>query len=285
MPDTPSPLLVRQSDSPHRESLSRDLRVLRRTSRYLPAAIGVVVLLAGWELAALTILAHRYVLPTPDGVVAQLWKDRGLYAENLPTTLIEAGEGWLGGNAAALLFAILLVQLPLLEKELVRIAVAAYCMPIVAIGPILEIVFTGTAPKAILAGLAVFFTTFVAAVLGLRSADQSILDVITVYGGGRWQQIRKVRLIGALPATFGGLQIAAPAAVLGALIGEYFGGSTGIGVAMIISEQSLEVARTWGLAIVATAVAGIAYALTGLIGRRLTPWMPRKSSEVGLGGR
>jgi ABC-type nitrate/sulfonate/bicarbonate transport system permease component len=236
--------------------------------------VGVVVLLGLWEVFAVTLLAQRDVLATPVQVLLQLWRDRHLYGQNLPITLGEAGEGWLGGNIAALIMAVALVQIPLVEKEVMRVAITAYCMPVVAIGPILMVIMTGTAPKAILAGLSVFFTTLIAAVLGLKSSEKPVRDIVKVYGGSRWQEMRKVRIPAALPATFGGLQIAAPAAVLGALIGEYLGGNSGLGVAMIVSEQSLDMPRTWALAVVASVVAGVGYALTGVIGRLLTPWAP-----------
>ena len=61
-----------------------------------------------------------------------------------------------------------------------------------------------------------------------------------------------MRFRAALPSLFAGLRIAAPAAMLGAIIGEYLGGDTGLGVAMINSQQALEVDRTWGIALVAT---------------------------------
>jgi ABC-type nitrate/sulfonate/bicarbonate transport system permease component len=82
----------------------------------------------------------------------------------------------------------------------------------------------------------------------------------------------KVRLQASLPSLFGSLRIAAPAAVLGAIIGEYLGGDSGLGVAMINAEQSLNIARTWGIALVATALAGTCYAVVAAIGRYVTPW-------------
>jgi ABC-type nitrate/sulfonate/bicarbonate transport system permease component len=78
-----------------------------------------------------------------------------------------------------------------------------------------------------------------------------------------------------LPNLFAGLKIAAPAALLGAIIGEYLGGERGLGVAMINSQQALAIPRTWGIALVATALAGIGYGLTAVVGRLLTPWAPR----------
>ena len=89
-----------------------------------------------------------------------------------------------------------------------------------------------------------------------------------------------MRLRYALPATFAGLRIAAPAALLGAIIGEYLGGDTGLGIAMINSEQALEVNRTWGIALFVTLVALIGYVITELVARWLTPWAPRSATAV-----
>jgi ABC-type nitrate/sulfonate/bicarbonate transport system permease component len=76
---------------------------------------------------------------------------------------------------------------------------------------------------------------------------------------------------------FAGLRIAAPAAMLGAIIGEYLGAESGLGVAMINSQQSLAVERTWGIALVATALSGAAYGLIAAASRLLTPWAPRSA--------
>jgi ABC-type nitrate/sulfonate/bicarbonate transport system permease component len=156
-------------------------------------------------------------------------------------------------------------------------------MPLLAIGPILQIVFSGDTPKVALAALSVFFTTLIATVLGLRSADHASLDVVRVCGGGRWLALRKVRLWAALPALFAGLRIAAPAALLGAIIGELLGGTQGLGVAMVESQSSFAVARTWGIAFVTAALAGIGYGAISLVARLLAPWAGNESVVV-VGG-
>jgi ABC-type nitrate/sulfonate/bicarbonate transport system permease component len=111
--------------------------------------------------------------------------------------------------------------------------------------------------------------------VGLKSADATSLDVIHAYGGGMVHKLTKVRLRSSLPSLFAALRIAAPAAVLGAIIGEFIGGNTGLGVAMINSQQSLDIPRTWGIALVATGTAGLAYGVTSLVGRLVTPWAPK----------
>jgi ABC-type nitrate/sulfonate/bicarbonate transport system permease component len=120
-----------------------------------------------------------------------------------------------------------------------------------------------------------FFTTLIGALVGLRSASASSIDLVTAYGGGQWAIMRKVRMKSSLPALFAGLRIAGPAAVLGAIIGEFIGGSeNGLGVALVAARANADSARVWGVALVATAVAGLGYALIALVGRLLTPWAP-----------
>ena len=115
--------------------------------------------------------------------------------------------------------------------------------------------------------------TVVGALLGLKAADRASLDVITVYGGSRLTQLRKVRLIAALPAILNALQIAVPAAFLGAVLGEFFGKITvGVGPAMIAAQQALNAPRVWDIALVSGAVALAGYGLLGLISRAVAPW-------------
>jgi ABC-type nitrate/sulfonate/bicarbonate transport system permease component len=247
---------------------------------WLGGTIGAILLALVWEVLALTVF-HKVGsgVPTPTSVVTQFWSDlrSGLYGPNFIQTMKEAATGFVDGNVLAIVLGIAFVQLPLIEKALLRIAVASYCLPIIAIGPILTFVLHGDAPQSALAGLVVFFPTLVGVCVGLRSADRNSLDLIRAYGGSSWIQLTRVRLRAALPSTFAGLQIAAPSAILGAIIGEYLGAAnTGLGVMMIDAEGALDIARTWGIALVCTAVAGILYGLIGLIGRLVAPWAPRK---------
>jgi ABC-type nitrate/sulfonate/bicarbonate transport system permease component len=169
------------------------------------------------------------------------------------------------------------VQVPFLERGLMKFAVALYCLPVVAIGPILAVLYTGDTPMVVLAALSVFFATLISMLVGLKSADPVSLDLVHAYGGGSLSKLRKVRLTGSLPMLFSGLRVAAPAAVLGAVIGEYIGGTKGMGVFMVASETHLDVARTWGIALVVAAVSGIGYGLTVLAEYLLVPWARRTS--------
>jgi ABC-type nitrate/sulfonate/bicarbonate transport system permease component len=250
--------------------------VTRRLPPWATSVAGLAALVAVWQLLGATVFADGGSVPTPTAVLQKL-QDDGLdfYWRNASATLSAASKGWLYGNGLAIGLALLVLITPLIERPVLQLGVTTYCLPVVAIGPIFAVVFDGETPKVVLAAMSVFFTTLIGALLGLHSADPTSLDMVHAYGGGAWHKLIKVRLRASLPQLFAALRIASPAAILGAIIGEYLGAERGLGVSMINSQQALDVSRTWAIALVATAAAGAAYGLTALVGRLLTPWAPR----------
>lgn len=254
-----------------------------RRSAWTGGALGIAALIGAWALLSTTVVGTGDGVPTPWAVVASVFDDGWtFYSPHVEQTVGEALTGYLIGNGLALGLAVLVLLVPVLERVITQIAVASYCLPIVAIGPILSLVLDGDKPMSAMAGLSVFFTTLIGALLGLRSADPAALDLVRAYGGGRWQQMLRVRLIAALPSTLAALKIAGPAALLGAIIGEYLGRvDSGLGIAMTIAQQQLDVPRTWGIALVSGAVAGVAYGVVGLVARYALPWSRTTTVEGG----
>lgn len=235
--------------------------------------VGVLLIIAAWTLFGMWFNASNSI-PTPAEVIRQFHADGwSFYWPNVSITARSALIGFAWGNAAALAVALVVLLIPALEAVASQFAVISYCMPLTAVGPIILVVFGNRTPSEFLAGMSVFFTTLVGALLGLKAADRTSLDVVHAYGGNRLTALRKVQVIAALPATISGIKIAAPASLLGAIIGEYLGGvDKGLGVAITASQQTYNVARTWGLALVCGAVAGLGYLIIGFIGWVVTPW-------------
>jgi ABC-type nitrate/sulfonate/bicarbonate transport system permease component len=247
----------------------------RRFPRWLGGLIGILAVLVVWEIVGQLNIASGSI-PPPTDIVSKMFDDGwSFYWNNVKVTLSEAAWGYVYGNLLAIGLAFVVLIIPLLEKPTMQLGIVSYCIPVIAIAPILNTTFDGTTPKIILAAMFVFFTTLVGMLVGLRSAEPVMFDVVRAYGGGRVSELVKVRVRAALPSLFAALRIAAPAAILGAIIGEYMGGESGMGIAMIASQSGLEVSRTWGLAIVSGLLAAIAYGVTAMIGRALTPWAPR----------
>lgn len=247
--------------------------------------LGAALVIGLWWLGAATVFRGvgsmpGGAIPTPGDVFTQLVADGpDFYWPHVSVTVQEAARGFLWGNSLALLLAGIVLVVPRVEKIALQIAVITYCIPIVAIGPIAYIVIgapqsgdpSGTA--VFLAAMSVFFTTVVGSLVGLKAADAASLDIVTAYGGSRFTQLRLVRVISGLPSVLSALQVAAPAAFLGAILGEYLGGvERGLGIAMLVAGSSANVDRVWSLALVAGLVAGLGYALFALIARVVTPW-------------
>ena len=254
----------------------------------LTGLFGVLATIGIWWLLAATVFAgvgarpdgSGGAIPTPPQVLIQLFEDGfDFYLRNGGVTVLEAGLGFLWGNLIALLLAAISLTLPKLDNISSQIAIISYLVPIVAIGPIVRLIVGAPGPgepagaAVVLAALSVLFTTYIGAVTGVKSTDRRIMDVVSAYGGNSIDKLMKVQLLSALPSVFAAFKIAAPAAFLGAILGEYIGGTDmGFGPAMVNAQQSLEVARVWGVALVSGLIAGTGYWVFGVLGKVLTPW-------------
>lgn len=233
---------------------------------------GPLLFLVVWEVAARAAFPDVYALPAPTTVVRTAVHDAGFVWPNLVRTAQESALGWVIGNLVGLVAGAVFVVLAPVERLLFRLFVALYCLPLVAVAPILFSVLPDGQAPVVLAAQGVFFTTLIATMLGLRSANPIELDLVTVLGGRRLHQLRLVRLQSALPSLFSGLRIAAPAAVLGAVVAEYMGAKKGLGIAIVYSSQSLDFDRTWAIALYTALLSGTFYVVTVLVERIAVPW-------------
>jgi sulfonate transport system permease protein len=252
-----------------------------RPSGSFYGVVGGLALLLLWQAIVQFLYSGNGTIPSPSQIARQFWSDGPLfYILSASHTLQAAALGWLWGNALAIALATIAVAAPMLARPIFQLGIVSFCLPLTAIGPVLTLLFDGDIPRIVLAGLTVFFTTLVGAVIGLRSADPVMLELVHAFGGGRVDQLVKVRLRAALPSLFAALRIAAPSAILGAMIAEFLGAENGLGVILINSQQGLNYSRTWAIAVFATFVAGLAYGVTSLAARALTPWARETATNI-----
>ncbi|RFA18988.1 ABC transporter permease [Subtercola boreus] len=231
-----------------------------------------VALLVLWEVAADLWLTKLGVLASPTAIIQSLVTDSGLYVNAVSATAWVAMRGWFFGNLAAIVVAVLFVQFAALESLFLRLALALFCLPLVAVNPLLQLTFDPDTAKVVLASMSVFFVTLIGTMLGLRSADGSPMTMVKAWGGGSLSSLWFVRLPSGIPAILTGLQIGAAAATLGAIFGEFIGAKAGLGVLLINGLMSLNLGRVWSVAVLATLMAAIPYGFFGLLRRWLTPW-------------
>lgn len=228
---------------------------------------GIASLLLLWELAA-RVFAGAYLLAGPVEILAYLSSHAGLMGRALQETLGNAALGFLAGNFVAIALAILAQLWPRSRSVISWLALLVFCVPLVASGPILRVLLgPGPGPQITLAALAVYYTTFVPLLVGLKAAPTSWFDLVRSYGRGPLTELLRVRVWAALPYLFAGLQIAAPAAFLGAMVGEFTGAERGMGVLTIRAMRALDVDATWALATIAALVSILAYSAFGRLAR------------------
>ncbi|TKV56777.1 ABC transporter permease subunit [Nakamurella flava] len=246
---------------------------------WLGGLVGTVAIIVVWWVASFTLFQSSQAIPSPVEVVAKFF-DGAQWSStlnNAGATVKSAALGYVWGNLAAIALSVLVLLLPFLAEIVNQIAIVTYCIPLVAIGPILVITFGRANPSGasvVLAAMSVFFTTVVGCLVGLRAAPRTSLDLIRAYGGSKWTMLRKVQLIAALPSLFAALKIAAPAAFLGAVLAEYLGsgGDSTMGRALIAAQSQSDAPQLWYLALISGLIAGAGYLLVGLVARLVTPW-------------
>lgn len=232
-------------------------------------------MLAAWELIARTVLDGKRLIAPPSGIVIAAIDNADLYQRAVRYTLGEAAWGYLWGNIAAVVLAAMAAVTPATERIILRVSLVVFCLPLVAIGPTLRVVYGyGNGPQITLAAMAVFYTTLVPLLVGLRAVPQTWTDLVSSYGRGRFTALGVIRVRASVPYLAAGLQVAAPAAFLGALVGEFTGAERGVGVLTINAMRSLQTNELWALATISALVSMTGYGLAGLAGRRLASGQP-----------
>jgi sulfonate transport system permease protein len=237
-----------------------------RLRAFFPYLIALIL----WEVAGQLDLVASGALPAPSEIWARFWVDRADYPRHVWATLQASGAGFVLGNAIAVLAGLLFVLLPATARVARGLNIAIFALPPIAIAPILALTLEGMTPRIVLAALGVYFVTMQATVTGLSQFDSRTADLVRAYGGTRASVLRFVQLRGALPAILSGFRVAAPNAVLGAILAEFGGGGRwGLGAYLLGSLGRGEPARLWGIGLTATLIAGLSYAVFAAISARV----------------
>lgn len=234
--------------------------------------LNLAIIVAVWELVGRLKLVADGALPAPSVVLLRLITDWSDYPLHIGATLYGASFGFVVGNLIAVMAGILFVLVPVTSRIARGLNISIFALPPIAISPILVLTLTDMAPRIVLAAIGCYFVTMTATVVGLTQADARAVDVVRAYGGGKWASLRFVQARSALPVILSGLRIAAPNAVLGSILAEFGGGGRwGLGVYLLGSLGRAEPDRLWGIGLVATAIAAIAYfafaSVAGLVTR------------------
>jgi NitT/TauT family transport system permease protein len=255
----------------------RALRTARGLRDWIPAALIFVLGIAIWEGAIKAFDIQKFLLPSPDAIIRTLYDQRDVLWSAGWYTFKEALGGFVAGSALAVGFGILVARFPRAGNALMPVAIAANAIPIIAFAPIFNAWFDPLTPtpKMAVAGVLCFFPVLVNTLRGLQSVKPEQLELMRSYACGEVETFRRVRFPTALPYIFTALKVASVLAMIGAVVGEYFGGSfNALGVLIRSRAQILDFESAWAAILVACVFGLGFYAAVSIAERLVVRWAP-----------
>ena len=230
------------------------------------ATAGAVLAIAGMEAVGRTEVFGPGWPPLSQVLGEVRSPGRGaLIGRALAATAGAAGTGLLLGTLIALAVAVVGAALPVLQPGLDRLAAVVNAIPLIALGPLLFTTVGRDGSPAVIAALACGFVVFVAATSGLAATSPVHRDVLAALGACRRTVLLRLQLPAAVPTVLDGLTLAAPAAVLGAVVGEWFGAPRGLGLLLVSAMQNYQTELLWAAGLAAALQSIAAYLLLGAV--------------------
>lgn len=221
-----------------------------------------------------------YLVPAPTQIARAGYEVRSSLPGHLLTTLWEAVAGLVLAAFAGVALAAAMASVPLVRRVLYPLLVVSQNVPLVVIAPLIVLWFGfGVGPKVLVVMLVGFFPIAINTVEGLLGADAGMTELVRSMGGNRWAELRLVRFPSALPAFFSGLKISATYAVLGAVIGEWVGASSGLGLFITRAQTSFRTDRVFVAVVVIAAISIALFVLAEVLARLVVPWRYARQQE------
>ena len=257
---------------------SSNTPVRRRRRRVPEITYSVLVfigLLVVWQVVVKVFDVSNILVPAPTAVAGSLvdgFQDGSLLTHSV-VTLKEILVGFGIAVGSALVCAVLITQFRTVERMLFPLLILTQTIPKVAMAPLLIVWFgIGISSKVLTVALIAFFPLLINAILGFRSAAYEQVEMLRSFGASRMQVMRHLQIPSALPHIFAGLEVAVILSVTGAVVAEFVGSSEGLGYLIQASNFTLDVARTFAVIVVLSAIGIALHAVIVQLGKWLVFW-------------
>lgn len=249
--------------------------LIRRRGKYLLLLLALALFLGVWEFIVWIGDYPPFILPSPERVYAKLV---GVLADGLlwwhtRITLVEILGGLALGLTTATVLGYLLAKSPTLERLISPYIVASQSVPIVALAPLLVIWFgAGQSSKVLVCALTIFFPMLVNTVVGIRSVEPDLVDLMRSLRATRWQTFSLLEFPSALPILLGGLKVAVTLSVIGAVVGEFVAADRGLGFLINVARGNFDTPLMFVALFTLVNIALILYLLVVLLENLLLRW-------------
>lgn len=249
-----------------------------RVRYWLPAVVVLALGLVAWQWLLPDVLhVESFLLPRFSDVLGALRDERSGLARGAWITFKEALGGFVIGSGVAFLSALVLARWRPFGNALMPYMIAANAIPIIAFAPITNAWFGILSPwsKITIAAVLCFFPVLVNTLRGLTSVDPESIELMRSYAARESSVFRRVRIPNSLPYVFSALKVASVLAMIGAVVGDYFGGSTqALGVLILSSVALSHYEVAWAAILVASLLGLAFYGSISAVERYVVSWHP-----------
>jgi NitT/TauT family transport system permease protein len=260
-------------EGPRKRGMSRERS--RKLLPWISTPLILAVFIAGWELYVRVSGVSDLVLPPPGQVVDSL---RDLVADpatwdHTRVTVVETIVGFLIALVTGVAVGAVLGKVPWMELSLRPLIVASQVVPKVALIPLFVIWFGfGMTSKVIISATLAFFPIMLNVQLGVRSVEPGQREVMRSLNATRWQTFKHLELKSTMPYVFAGMEVGIVFAIIGTIVGEYLGGSEGLGFMVVTTLNDLDAPALFATIILLSALGLLLYFIVNGLKRFIIPW-------------
>lgn len=243
------------------------------TGNNILSAIFMIACIALWEAAIRIYQIPNYLLPSPSAIIKALNKHKAVLWEHTQTTLFEAVIGLLIAIVLAVFLALIMNRYGLIKQIIYPVLVVSQTIPIIALAPLLMVwLGFGILPKIVIVVLICFFPISVSVTEGLAAVDQDLVNLLKSMKATPWQIFVKVELPASMPSFFSGLKISATYSIMGAVIAEWIGAKSGLGIFLTRAMNSHLVDAMFADILIIVVVSVGLFQSIQLLGKKIMPW-------------
>ncbi len=249
-------------------------QLVRRLAVLVAPAVGLVLIFGLWELYVQATGVRPITLPPPSRILRHVVEEPGFYWEHSWITMQEAALGFWLGFAAALTVATFMAHSRFVERSTIPVIVLLQSTPVAVLAPVFLIWFGFNIwPKVLVAAVFCFIPFVMNAFTGLRAIDEGAYELMRSVSSSRWEIFWKLRLPHSMPYLFSSARICLGLALVGAVIGEMFAGSTGgLGNTARVGQTRLLVDQLWGSIFVLALIGVLANLFLAAAEARVLRW-------------
>lgn len=233
----------------------------------------ILIILILWQAAVGLGIVDTFSIPSPLAICMALLDEKGVLLEHLSITLLEGFLGVLLSAILAIVIAVLMNLSTVVKSTVYPLLVFSQTVPIIVLAPLFAMWFGfGILPKIVVVTLVCFFPITVSITEGFSGVDMELIDMMRSMGANKYHIFTKVQFPAVLGPFFSGLKIAVTYSIMGAIIGEWMGGSAGIGVYMMRVKNSFAYDKMFAAIVLISILSFLLFKLIGGIQRIVTPW-------------